>query len=108
MTIKLNKNMKLMIKNKVAIKDDDWSMPGGGYLDAGTIVVVDGSPTHISDVRFKVISGSGEITHRLPTKDITRDIKPGNNGFFFSQGHETFAPYDWGVLDTNYFEVIND
>ena len=106
MTIKVNKNMKLLVKTKVNIKDDSWAMPGPGYLNEGTLIEVVGSPTRISDVRFKVIEGSGEITHRLSTKEIKKDINPGNSGFFFSQGHETRSPYDFGTLSAEYFEVI--
>lgn len=106
--IKLSINKKIMITNKVQIIDDCWNMPGSGYLNSGTIVQVSNSPTHLSDVRFKVIEGSGEITHRTLTKNITKDIKIGAQNLFFAQGHYTSSPYDWGFLDTNYFKEIDD
>lgn len=81
-------------------------MPGPGYLNPGTIVQIKGSPTDLSNIRFQVLSGSGEITYRLPDRNLTREITPGSSGFFFCQGHKVEAPYDWGTLDTNYFQVI--
>ena len=78
-------------------------MPGPGHLDPGTIVEVTGGPTRISDVPFKVISGSGEYTSRGIFEDKTYKIKNGSSGFFFSQGHTTVAPYDYGQLDSSFF-----
>ena len=105
--IRLSKNKKLKTLKTVRIKDNCWNMPGGGYLNSGTIVQVTGGPTSISDVPFKVIEGTGEITHRNYTGDITRKIEAGSKGFFFSEGHNTQAPYDYGTLDTNFFEEIH-
>jgi len=104
--IKLSMNKKIKILKKVRIKDNDWNRPGGGYLNPGSIVQITSGPTRISDVPFKVIEGSGEITHRGPIKDITKEIKSGSTGFFFSQGHVTVSPYDYGTLDNNFFEEI--
>jgi len=104
--IKLRKNIQLQVLKKVNIKDNCWNMPGGGYLNPGTIVRVVSGPTSISDVPFEVIEGSGKITHRNPDSEITRDIKPGSKGFFFSQAHKTVAPYDYGKLDPSYFEEV--
>lgn len=100
--------MKLLIKNKVKIKDNDYNRPGPGYLNPGTLIEVISSPTEISDVPFKVISGSGEYTSRGTFEDKTYQIKSGSSGFFFVQGHKTAAPYDWGTLDPSFFEVLND
>lgn len=105
--IKLKKNLQLQVLKKVRIKDNCWDMPGGGYLNPGTVVEVTSGPTRISDVPFKVIQGSGEITHRRRDGESTRNIEAGSNGFFFSQGHHTVSPYDYGTLDSQFFEVIN-
>jgi hypothetical protein len=104
--IKLNKNMKLKVLKKVRIKDNSWSMPGPGYLNPGTIVQVTSGPTRISDVPFKVLEGSGEITYRSVMKETTKPIQAGSDGFFFSQGHKTVAPYDYGHLDNIFFEKV--
>jgi hypothetical protein len=106
--IKLKKDLKLTTLQKVKIKDDDWNRPGGGYLNPGSVVIVTSGPTRISDVPFKVLSGSGEITHRNPTGETVRHITPGPGRFFFSQGHETKSPYDFGTLNTALFEFCND
>ena len=81
-------------------------MPGGGYLNPGAVVEITSGPTKISDVPFKVIKGSGEITHRNPTGETVKEIKDGSVGYFFSQGHYTVSPYDYGTLDTQYFKEI--
>ncbi len=104
--IKLKMNIQLQVLKKVRIKDNCWNMPGGGYLNPGTIVQVISGPTRISDVPFKVIKGSGKVTHRNHDGEITRDIESGSKGFFFSQGHKTVAPYDYGELDPSYFEEV--
>ena len=104
--IKLMKNKKIKVLKKVKIKDNCWNMPGGGYLNPGTIVEVTSGPTRISDVPFKVIQGSGQITHRNISGETVRDIKEGSMGFFFSEGHDTVSPYDYGTLDKNFFEEI--
>lgn len=101
-------HMKLRVKNKVKIIDSDYNRPGPGYLNPGTLIQVTSSPTRLSDVPFKVISGSGEYTSRGIFEDKTYEIKDGSSGFFFSQGHTTVAPYDWGKLDTEYFEIAHD
>lgn len=106
--IKLKKDLKLTTLQKVKIKDDDWNRPGGGYLNPGSVVIVTSGPTRISDVPFKVLSGSGEVTHRNPTGETVRHITPGPGRFFFSQGHETKSLYDFGTLNTALFEVCND
>jgi hypothetical protein len=105
--IQLKKSKQLKVLKKVKIKDDDWNRPGGGYLNPGSVVIITSGPTRISDVPFKVLSGSGEVTHRNPTGETVRQIVPGPGRFFFSQGHETRSPYDFGTLDTEYFEEIN-
>lgn len=101
-------NMKLRVKKKVKIIDNSYNMPGPGHLNEGTIVQVSSRPTSLSDVPFKVIQGSGEYTSRGMTKNTTRTISNGSSGLFFLQGHTTVAPYDWGKLDTEYFEVFTD
>lgn len=82
-------------------------MPGGGFLNPGTVILISGSPTSISDVPFKIIKGSGQITHRTRTKDIITEVTLNSSEYFLSQGHKTCAPYDFGTLDPEYFEVIN-
>ena len=106
--IKLKKGLKLTTLQKVKIKDDDWNRPGGGYLNPGSVVIVTSGPTRISDVPFKVLSGSGEVTHRNLTGEALVQIAPGPGRFFFSQGHETRSPYDFGTLDAKLFKVCND
>ncbi len=105
--IQLEYNKKIKVRKKVNIKDNCWNMPGSGYLNPGTVVQVTSGPTRISDVPFKVIKGSGEITHRNLDSETTRNITDGSHGFFFYQGHKTQSPYDFGTLDTEYFEEIN-
>lgn len=105
--IKLQKNLKLRIKKTVRIKDNDWSMPGGGFLNPDTTVIVTSGPTRISDVPFQVLTGSGEIKHRHITGESISQIQDGSSGFFFSEGHKTSSPYDFGTLDAKYFEEIN-
>ncbi len=104
--VKLKMNIQLQVLKKVRIKDNCWNMPGGGYLNPGAIIQVVSGPTRISDVPFKVIKGSGEITHRHVTGETIKPIESGSKGFFFSQGHETVAPYDYGTLDTEFFEEL--
>lgn len=104
--IKLSKNMKLKVLKTVRIKDNSWNMPGPGYLNPGTVVQITSGPTRISDVPFKVIEGSGEITYRSVMKETTKPIQSGSSGFFFSQGHKTVAPYDYGHLDSIFFEKV--
>lgn len=106
MTIKLRMGLKLKVLQKVRIKDNDYNRPGPGYLDPGTTLEIISSPTRLSDVPFKVIQGSGKYTSRGLYEDREYSIKNGSDGFFFSQGHTTKAPYDWGTLDTQYYEVI--
>ena len=101
--IKLKKNLQLQVLKKVRIKDNCWNMPGPGHLDPGTIVEVTSGPTRISDVPFKVVKGSGEIIHRHVHGETKKPIKDGSEGFFFSQGHNTVAPYDYGQLDSSFF-----
>ena len=101
--IQLKMNLQLQVLKKVRIKDDCWNMPGGGYLNPGTVVQITSGPTRISDVPFKVIQGSGEITHRHVNGETKRPIKPGSDRFFFSQGHKTASPYDYGQLDASFF-----
>lgn len=104
--IKLSMNKKLKVLKKVRIKDNCWDMPGGGYLNPGTVVQITSGPTRISDVPFKVIEGSGKITHRNFDGELTREIKAGSHGFFFSEGHATVSPYDYGTLDHDFFKEI--
>jgi hypothetical protein len=104
--IKLSMNKKVKVLKKVRIKDNCWNMPGGGYLNPDSIVQIVSGPTRISDVPFEVIKGCGEIIHRHIAGETTRLIKPGSKGFFFSQGHKTVAPYDYGSLDPEFFEEL--
>ena len=80
--IKLKKGLKVTTLQKVKIKDDDWNRPGGGYLNPGSVVIITSGPTRISDVPFKVLSGSGEVTHRNPTGETLVQIAPGPGRFF--------------------------
>lgn len=103
--IPVKKSLQLKVLKKVIVKDKDWNMPGTGTLNPGTILTVDGTPTNISDVSFKVDSGSGTLTTRTHTEDITSQIVPGTS-LFFLQGHNTSHPYDFGTLDPEYFQKI--
>jgi hypothetical protein len=105
--IKLSKNLKLKVLKKVKVKDDDYSRPGPGHLDPGSIVQISGSPTRHSDVPFKLLSGTGEYLCRGLYEDKVYPIHGSSNRFFFMQGHETSSPYDWGTLSNDYFEVVN-
>lgn len=107
MTIKLKMGLKLKVLQKVRIKDNNYNMPGPGYLYPGTTVQITSSPTRLADVPFKVIEGSGKYTSRGLYKDRQCTIQNGSAGFFFSQGHNTKAPYDWGTLDSTFYKVIN-
>jgi hypothetical protein len=107
MTIKLKKGLKLKVLKKVKIKDNDYNRPGPGYLNPGTLVEIVSSPTRLSDVPFKVLSGSGEYLSRGIMENVTYPINTGSSGFFFREGHKTNAPYDYGTLDSQFFEVIN-
>ena len=107
MTIKLKKGLKLKVLQKVRIKDSNYNSPGSGYLDPGTIVQIISSPTRLADVPFEVIEGSGKCVTRGFHQDREYNIKNGSRDFFFSQGHKTVAPYDWGTLDPQYYEAIN-
>ena len=107
MTIKLKMGLKLKVLQKVKIKDNDYNRLGPGYLDPGTTVQIISSPTRLADVPFKVIKGSGKYTSRGLYGDREYNIKDGSSGFFFSQGHNTEAPYDWGTLDSAFFKVVN-
>ena len=104
--IKLEYNKKLRVLKKVKVIDNCWNMPGIGYLEPGTLVQVNSGPTRLSDVPFTVLQGTGEITHRTDTGTIKESIKPGSKGFFFSQGHKTACPYDYGTLDIEFFEEL--
>ena len=105
--IKLEYNKKLKVLKKVRIIDNCWNMPGGGYLEPGTLVQVSSGPTRISDVPFIVLEGSGEIVHRHANGETKSTIESGSQGFFFSQGHKTVSPYDYGTLDQEFFEELN-
>lgn len=104
--IKLSKSLKLKVLKKVKVKDDDYGRPGPGHLNPGAIVQVSGSPTRLSDVPFKLLSGTGEYLSRGLYEDKVYPIHRSSNRFFFMQGHTTSSPYDFGSLDSNYFEVI--
>ena len=105
--IQLSSSKKLKVLKKVRIKDNSWNMPGGSHLEPGTLVQVSAGPTRISDVPFIILEGVGQITHRHVNGETTRPIKNASNGFFFSQGHKTSSPYDFGTLDTECFEEIS-
>jgi len=105
--IKLEYNKKLKVLKKVKIKDNCWNMPGVGYLNPGSIVQVNSSPTRISDVPFIVLEGTGQITHRSPSGETKKPIESGSKGFFFLQGHKTVCPYDYGTLEKEFFQESN-
>lgn len=105
--IKLSKNLKLKVLKKVNVKDDDYFRPGPGHLNPGTIIEIIGSPTKLSDVPFKILSGTGEYLCRTSQGSQVYPIEKSSNRFFLMQGHETSTPYDWGSLSSEYFEVIN-
>ncbi len=114
--IKLKKGLKLKVKQTVYIKDNCYNEPSVGTLDPDTVLEVTGGPTRISDVPFKILKGGGSINRRKkdwrgwPVEEM-QDITPEKNyrGFFFTQGHNTSSPYDFGSLSTDYYEVyLND
>jgi hypothetical protein len=112
MTIQLKKGLKLRVLKKVKIKDNDYSRPGPGYLNPGSVVYVSSSPTKISDVPFKVLAGSGEYLSRGLTEDKKYPIHPDPSGcsyqtFFFTEGHSTSSPCDFGTLSNEYYEEVN-
>lgn len=115
MQIQLKKGLKLKVKQTVYIKDNCYNEPSVGTLNPTTLLEVTGGPTRLSDVPFKVLKGGGSINRRMrdyrgwPIEKI-QDITPEENyrGFFFTQGHTTRSPYDFGYLSTEYFEVFND
>lgn len=115
MKIQLRKDLKLRVKQTVYIKDNCYNEPSVGTLDPNTVVKVTGGPSRLSDVPFKVLNGGGSINRRMrdyrgwPIEKI-QNITPQENyhGFFFTQGHTTQSPYDFGCLSTEYFEVFND
>lgn len=108
--IRLKKGLKLKVKQTVYIKDNCYNEPSVGTLNPNTILEVTGRPTRLSDVPFKVLKGGGTINRRKrdyrgwPTEEL-QNITENQSGFFFTQGHETQAPYDFGTLSTQYFEV---
>lgn len=111
--IRLTKGLKLKVKQTVWIKDNCYNMPSVGQLYEGTVVQVTGGPTSLSDVPFKVIDGSGGINYRIVDSHRGEIEKPskitsGEKGFFFTQGHDTCAPYDYGHLSPEFYEVYND
>lgn len=113
--IRLTKGLKLKVKKAVYIKDNCYNEPSVGTLNQNTVLEVTSGPTRISDVPFKVLKGGGTINRRMkdyrgwPTEEV-QDITPEKNssGFFFSQGHKTAAPYDFGTLSSEYFEPLNE
>lgn len=110
--IKLKKGLKLKVKQTVYIKDNCYNEPSVGTLNPNTVLEVTGGPTRLSDVPFKVLEGGGSINRRMrdyrgwPIEKL-QNITPQENyrGFFFTQGHQTQAPYDFGTLSTEFFEV---
>ena len=113
--IRLTKGLKLKTLKTVRIIDNCYNEPSAGALSAHTIVEVTDGPTRLSHVGFKVLKGGGTINRRMrdykgwPIEKM-QNITPEKNshGFFFSQGHKTSHPYDFGTLSTEYFEVINE
>ena len=112
MKIKLTKGLKLKTKTTVYIKNQSYNNPSPGTLSSGTIVEVSGSPTRLSDVPFKVLTGTGKLHLSKITstgeEQIEKQICSGDSGFFFAQGHDTSAPYDYGTVHSSLFEVLND
>ena len=113
--IRLAKGLKLKTLKPVRIIDNCYNEPSAGILRSHTVVQITGGPTRLSDVPFKVLKGGGTINRRMkdyrgwPIEKV-QDITSTENshGFFFSQGHKTAAPYDFGTLSTEYFEVVNE
>jgi len=99
--------LKLKVLQKVRIKDNNYNRPGLGYLNPDTTLQIISSPTRLADVPFQVIEGSGKYTSRGLREDYQRTIEDGSAGFFFSEGHKTKAPYDWGTLSSKFFKVVN-
>ena len=109
--IRLKKGLTLKVKKPVRIIDKCYNMPSNGSLTTNTIIQISGSPTRLSDVPFKVVSGGGNINirslnHRGSEEQTPKEIIAGDS-YFFNEGHKTVAPYDFGTLDSTYFEVVN-
>tara|TARA_Y100000592_G_C5469435_1_gene318557 strand:- start:2025 stop:2381 length:357 start_codon:yes stop_codon:yes gene_type:complete len=110
---RLKDGLRFKVVKPVLIKDNCWNEPSVGTLEEGTVVEVTGGPSEISDVPFKVIEGGGTINRRKrdwrgwPTEEL-QGITPQKNydGFFFSQGHETECPYDYGTLCSTFYKLI--
>ena len=113
--IRLTKGLKLKTLKSVRIKDNCYNEPSVGTLNPNTLLEVTGGPTRLRDVPFKVLEGGGSINRRMrdyrgwPIEKL-QDITPCQNykGFFFTEGHETQSPYDFGTLSAEYFEVIHE
>lgn len=110
--IHLKKDLTLRVKKSVKIINKSYNMPSNGKLNPNTIIKISGGPTRLSDVPFKVIAGGGTINlisldYRGSEQQVPKKIIPGDS-YFFNQGHTTVAPYDFGSLSTEYFEVLND
>lgn len=106
--IQLKKGLKLRVLKKVKIKDDDYNRPGPGHLNPGSVVIVSSGPTSRSDVPFKLLEGSGKYLSRGLIEDKEYSILPEPSGrFFFTQGHSTTSPCDFGTLSNEYYEEIN-
>ena len=110
--IRLKKGLTLKVKRPVRIINKSYNMPSNGNLKKGTVIQIVGSPTRLSDVPFKVITGGGSINirsldHGGSEKQTFKEIIAGDS-YFFNEGHTTVAPYDFGSLSPEYFEVYND
>lgn len=101
--------MTLRVIKKVIIKDQDYNRPGPGHLNPGSVVKITSPPTSISDLQFTVLDGTGEcLRRRLRSEDTIRTISGPGGCYFFWEGHETKAPYDWGTLDPEFFEIVDN
>ena len=106
--IELEHNLYLKTTKKVRCKDQNWNMPGEVILEPNTIVKIYGGPTRLSDVPFRIVEGKASWWPRSPSNlnSTKKEINSGN--FFFLEGHHTRCPYDFGLLDSDLFELISN
>lgn len=95
--IRLQANLKLKTKQSVRILNKCWDRPTYGTLHKGTTIQVSGGPTRLSDVSFTVLKGRGVMNNEVVSE---------GDSYFFNQGHDTVAPYDYGTLDPTLYEIV--
>ncbi len=106
--IKLKEGLYLKALKDVRCKDRNWSMPGKVILKKGSIVKTYTGPTSLSDVPFEIVVGKASWWQRTPRLISPEERIVTSGDFFFSQGHETSHPYDFGSLSSDLFEVVTN